>query len=753
MHRLIILAALAGAMAHGQTVTINDTIRTAVGNGLFSGTITVTLNNPHRAQPLYSGSVTLAGWQQTVTVVDGVFSLTLYANDQITPSGTSYTATYSPNSGKGGSETWVVPSGATTIREIRANTVPTPATMFTPSQITQAGATLNQFLVWDGSKWGPSTNLAGNAATATALQTPRTIAGVSFNGTANIAIPSTGLSDTAQLIRNNAANTYTAGAKQTFTSNATTAGAAFGGGITADPSSVTAGDFWYRADLGTFGFRNATAVDALVAGGRNLTTVRAVPFVTASGRLTQDSTIRTDNIPRATKLRNWIPPQFNQRRVMASPPSTTFTTSATIPSPRSWMSVSYTNVSAQEVVYNRSGSPAQLGTLFPDWMFIGFNATTSTSGSRVRLMSAVSFMHYGSAVELFMKGITGNFLVKVNDEYISASPQNVPNDGSGYYYYINFASAAMRRIEFIGYNTAWGGLLTAQTDSVSPAPIRGPRTIIVGDSFTEGTGGGNTGGWPQWFADAMGWDDVWPSAAGGTGYLAAPDNKRTFRQRIAADVYAYSPDIVIIAGGRNDTSFSAAAVGAEAQLLFADIRANLPNALLIVTSPFWQAGPQSYNGNTLLAMRDAIRTAATNNGALFVDVLEMPLADGLPMGTATLHANAAAGAGTFQLVTATSTVRTNSVIQFANGERYWVRSASGSPITITIDGTLATAKTAGEAITQVGNSFWVGTGRVGATSGYGNADIFVSSDGTHPTAAGHAALGYEVARQVANLLR
>lgn len=43
--------------------------------------------------------------------------------------------------------------------------------------------------------------LAGNASTATTLQTARTIAGVSFNGSANIAIASTGLSDTADIVR------------------------------------------------------------------------------------------------------------------------------------------------------------------------------------------------------------------------------------------------------------------------------------------------------------------------------------------------------------------------------------------------------------------------------------------------------------------------------------------------------------------------------------------------------------------------
>jgi len=341
MRHLLTLLLLA-ASAFGQTATISDTIRTPFG-GTFSGTVTVTLNSPALAQPLYSGSVTLSGWTQAVTVTAGVFTLTLYTNDLITPGGTSYTATYAPTSGSGWRETWIVPSGATTIREIRSTTVPSPSVRFTPSQITQAGATLGQGLKWDGSKWAPadvvanpmttngdlitrlggvpvrvgigSTNqvltvsggmpvwasgITGNASTATALAANGTNCsagsfplGVDASGNAEsctaAVTASTGLSDSSALVRNNQANTYTAGNKQTFASNATTAGAAFGGGITADPSSVSAGDFWYRTDLGTFGFRNATAVDALVAGGRALSTVGSVPFVTSGGVLGQDA--------------------------------------------------------------------------------------------------------------------------------------------------------------------------------------------------------------------------------------------------------------------------------------------------------------------------------------------------------------------------------------------------------------------------------------------------------------------------------
>ena len=52
-------------------------------------------------------------------------------------------------------------------------------------------------------------DVTGNADTATALATARNIAGQSFDGTANITIASTDLSDTSNLVRNNQNNTIT----------------------------------------------------------------------------------------------------------------------------------------------------------------------------------------------------------------------------------------------------------------------------------------------------------------------------------------------------------------------------------------------------------------------------------------------------------------------------------------------------------------------------------------------------------------
>lgn len=140
---LIFLVALA---AHAQTTTISDTLTAAVGGGNWTGRITVSLNAPGSAQPLYSGTTSLAGWSATycvgitggdctATTAAGAFSATLYTNDAITPAGTSYSARYQPTRGPQWSETWTVSAGDTKLYQIRATTVPTPTTTFTAGQV------------------------------------------------------------------------------------------------------------------------------------------------------------------------------------------------------------------------------------------------------------------------------------------------------------------------------------------------------------------------------------------------------------------------------------------------------------------------------------------------------------------------------------------------------------------------------------------------------------------------------------------
>lgn len=282
MKTLLTLLLLA-ASAYAQTATITDTIATPFA-GTFSGTVTVTLNSPALAQPLYSGNVTLSGWTQTVTVTAGAFTLTLYTNDLITPGGTSYTATYAPTSGSGWKETWIVPTGATTIREIRSTTVPSPSVRFTPSQITQAGATLGQGLRWNGSIWAPAAVLTDPMTTTGDLITRSGINAVRV-----------GIGSTGQVLTVSGGMPVWASG---ITGNASTASA-----LAANGTNCSAGSFPLGVDASGNAESCTAAVTAstglsdsadIVRGASTLTTVGSVPFVTSAGVLGSEAAFSWD---------------------------------------------------------------------------------------------------------------------------------------------------------------------------------------------------------------------------------------------------------------------------------------------------------------------------------------------------------------------------------------------------------------------------------------------------------------------------
>ena len=337
----VLLAFVFTVAAFAQTATISDTIRTPM-NGLFAGTVTVTLNGPAQAQPLYSGTTTLSGWSQTVTVTAGVFSLTLYANDQITPGGTSYSATYAPASGTGWKETWVVATGATTIRAVRSTTVPVPLVKFGLAQLDRGGASVGQGLVWGGSSWGPSSLLvdptttsgdliyrgpssltrlgigsAGQVLTVSAgapvwatMAAPGTVTSVSVataNGVSGTvsnptttpaitlslgAITPSSVAAVGAVSGSNLSGTNT-GDQTNITGNAGTATA-----LATDPADCTAGQ--YATSIAASGALTCSSVAlsdvaGAVGGAAVLATAGSVPFVTASGVLGESANLSFDS--------------------------------------------------------------------------------------------------------------------------------------------------------------------------------------------------------------------------------------------------------------------------------------------------------------------------------------------------------------------------------------------------------------------------------------------------------------------------
>lgn len=446
----------------------------------------------------------------------------------------------------------------------------------------------------------------------------------------------------------------------------------------------------------------------------------------------------TSNSARLERLRlPQAPIRANVRKVMASPPTITGTTSHTISSPRSWSAVIKDgSVGKFNPIfsYRQAGGPVIRGTIYPEDGFLKFTSTNYGTSGQGQICAGfrVGLVHRGSELEFQVKG-GANIWVKINGEYVSLAPLALANDGNIYYVYIPFGSSDTREVELISSGNHFAGVFTGATDTIIHSAPKGPKCIVLGDSFTEGTGPTNAlNAYTAWLSDYLGWDDIRNSGVGSNGYLAAPDGKLKFRDRLFSDVTPFYPDVVIVAGGINDGGSGAAAVAAEAVLLIAALRANTPGVTIIGVSPFSAKG-----GGSLLTLsydiNDALRAVYQAAGCLYLDLLEQPLPVDFTAFSSTLAASCLAGATSISLNNAPPV---GSTLKFTNNDRSYVKAVSGAgPYTITIDSVVA-AHSSGEAVVQVGGSLWVGSGRVGTTTGFGNCDTNVSSDGVHPSNVG-----------------
>lgn len=133
---------------------------------------------------------------------------------------------------------------------------------------------------------------------------------------------------------------------------------------------------------------------------------------------------------------------------------------------------------------------------------------------------------------------------------------------------------------------------------------------FLGDSITGSSG--YAAGFPKALADRMGWSTspslVW--GWGGMGYLNVGNepiaHPGPFQNRVQSDIIANSPDVVVIAGGLNDTGrgYATADVADAAALLIDTVLSGLPYAAVYVVSPYYMRTPVLPE---LLAVSDAIR--------------------------------------------------------------------------------------------------------------------------------------------------
>ncbi|MBD1541845.1 SGNH/GDSL hydrolase family protein [Arthrobacter sp. IA7] len=433
--------------------------------------------------------------------------------------------------------------------------------------------------------------------------------------------------------------------------------------------------------------------------------------------------------------------------VMTSPPTisaaaaTQLTSAATIPP---W----------QPGAYTFSGGKPSRGASFPD----------DTSFGVAGMYTNTSATPWVAECDLDLAEATGRFEVQVKPNAsagvrigisINGAPMqymaNGPSimDGTNQFHLVTMGAPGRYRMRLeLDGNARFYGISVALTDTVRSVRQAGKRMVVVGDSYTEPTivdsnpRVGNMG-WVQRLGMMLGVSAI-SCGSGGTGYVNPGAGGRVkFRDRSADWLGQLSTgDILVFAGGINDTSYTAAQVGTEAAACFALCP---PGVELVVLSPFWPRGFQSYSAN-LLAVRDAIKTAAVAAGAKYIDLLQIPAVETLPAAT-TL---AAATTGTPSQISTVANIPNGTYIQIGTDTNAEIRMTTGrsgsGPYTLSFGGSyngltgggnLARTHALGDPVIPSGPGYMTGTGKQGTTVGDGNADRYTGSDATHPSGPGH----------------
>ncbi len=379
---------------------------------------------------------------------------------------------------------------------------------------------------------------------------------------------------------------------------------------------------------------------------------------------------------------------------------------------------------------------------------VPWRGASNASGRAAIFMTKVAFVVVGSQCVVVIRGATGNgtrFVVKIDDQYITPEPLLTPYTTSSYYLHLPFGSWGVRRVEIVanGNGSSWPQIIWAEpAGEVLPAPVRGPRVAIFGDSFAAGGtySNGPVGAWPMHFSDATGWDDIFSFGSTGTGILAN-NGGSGLKYRDRVNDIPVNTDVVIVQASVNDDGKTGEAVSTELDLLVTAILTRAPAAEIILTH-VWKGGVETM-GQTQCAQHDAIKALCNTRGLRFLSLTEMPLSDAVVPGSAALSSAASAAATSLSFATPLAIGET---YRFPDGTKFYCKTCTGTgPYTVTTGSGIAVAQASGNTATQCGKSLWSGSGNAGSPSGWGSSDLFVHSDVVHPTVAGSKAIGYALA--------
>lgn len=335
----------------------------------------------------------------------------------------------------------------------------------------------------------------------------------------------------------------------------------------------------------------------------------------------------------------------------------------------------------------------------------------------------------GQAIEFYFRMLTTSFTyrVRVNGLYVTAALQIAAVAiGQRYYLRIDMGAVTTANIEVEFTDAEFGGAAIEQSGSISRTQTERMKIAILSDSYGGGANGvAHNDAFCSHFSRCLNCD-VYNFSIGSTGFVApGGDGNGTYINRLMSDVLSVSPDVLLITGPYNDVSYnpgsgiiSAATIGAAVTATLTAAMNALPNTLIV------QSGVWNPSGH------------ANNDAAFSADL-------------ATQSACAALGVPFFSLRNPGSLVQTQPL--WLTGTSYTI----GNVVVVNnFAWKCAVAHTSGTFATDLASNNWIccalntGTGRVGTTTGIGNGDTWISSDGIHPSLIGHQGVGAYMAQNI-----
>lgn len=328
-------------------------------------------------------------------------------------------------------------------------------------------------------------------------------------------------------------------------------------------------------------------------------------------------------------LQDWLSrAPLGTHTALASPPTVTITSSQDI-------------VSASTIAVTSS---SQYMTLHSGDAFSVVNTSYLTAGQTfpglsIRDPYSVSFGFDGLVCGIQVTSAPGHYYrVIVNDQLVGTWGGTAgPGGGAVKYIYVTFASAGNNRIRVDSVSSDIANIFVGPNDSIWALGTRGPKCLIVADSYVGGAGTPTTGytgasSWAWTFGEQMGWDNVIPAGIGGAGWIvrngSGVNGGVNNIQDRAAGIVSMAPDIVIFTAGKNDSGQTTTAMSNAVASVLSTVSAGLPNALMVVTGPMFPGAATNRTADaTWTPMENAIFsgcsgfskaiTARTANAGIF----------------------------------------------------------------------------------------------------------------------------------------